>query len=59
MSDHLTLAKTLQKADLIAFNFPSARLNDRLPQSLARGQAVFESLGFRVKIIYTRDLDVI
>ncbi|OOF90641.1 hypothetical protein ASPCADRAFT_519063 [Aspergillus carbonarius ITEM 5010] len=47
------LPKALQKGDTIALISPSARLNDVLPRSLARGKTFLESLGFPVKIIYT------
>ncbi|PWY91600.1 LD-carboxypeptidase [Aspergillus sclerotioniger CBS 115572] len=47
------LPKALQKGDTIAFISPSARLNDLLPRSLARGKTFLESLGFTIKIIYT------
>ncbi|RAK99255.1 S66 peptidase family protein [Aspergillus ibericus CBS 121593] len=47
------LPKALRQGDTIALISPSARLNDLLPRSLARGKAFLESLGFPIKIIYT------
>ncbi|PWY72978.1 peptidase S66, LD-carboxypeptidase A [Aspergillus heteromorphus CBS 117.55] len=47
------LPKALRKGDTIAFISPSARLNHLFPIALERATAVFESLGFQVKIIYS------
>ncbi|RAH80042.1 peptidase S66, LD-carboxypeptidase A [Aspergillus japonicus CBS 114.51] len=47
------LPPALRPGDTIALVSPSARLNSILPTPLHRGRCFLESLGFRVRIIYT------
>lgn len=47
------IPRALKRGDTVAFVSPSARLNDILPGPLERGRAYIESLGFKVRIIYT------
>ncbi|RAK80035.1 S66 peptidase family protein [Aspergillus fijiensis CBS 313.89] len=47
------LPPALRPGDTIALVSPSARLNSILPTPLHRGRLFLESLGFRVRIIYT------
>lgn len=44
--------KALKPGDTIAFVSPSLRLNDTLPNAIARGKAYIESFRFKVRVIY-------
>ncbi|OJJ45271.1 hypothetical protein ASPZODRAFT_17490 [Penicilliopsis zonata CBS 506.65] len=53
MATATILPPALKKGDTIAFVSPSARLNQVLPTPIERGKTFLESLGFKVKVIYT------
>lgn len=48
-----TLAKALQPGDTIAFVSLSGRLNDIFPDAIARASSLFESYGYKVRVLFT------
>lgn len=47
------LAKALQPGDTIAFVSLSARLNEIFPEALTRAASLFESHGYKVRVLFT------
>lgn len=47
------LAKALQPGDTIAFVSLSARLNETFPDPITRASSLFESHGYKVRVIFT------
>lgn len=47
------LAKALQPGDTIAFVSLSARLNEIFPEAVARATSLFESHGYKVRVLFT------
>jgi muramoyltetrapeptide carboxypeptidase LdcA involved in peptidoglycan recycling len=52
------IPKALEPGATIAFISPSARLNDQLPDIMARATAVLSGQGFKVREIYNRDAGI-
>ncbi|OAA80322.1 peptidase u61 ld-carboxypeptidase a [Akanthomyces lecanii RCEF 1005] len=57
MAPSSILAKALQPGDTIAFVSLSARLNDIFPDTLARATSLFQSHGYKVRVLFTSRQD--
>ncbi len=55
---HTIRAKALQPGDTIAFISPSARINNDMPEVLARATGVVTELGFKVRTFFNTDTGV-
>jgi len=48
----------LNKGDTVAFISPSTRLNEVFPRKIDRARAFFENAGYKINIIYTKELSL-